>query len=167
MKNNKLNYLIVFIVFLLFTILSCSKQENGADLKVDKAAIKEVLNQYEIAANSGNFDLWISLWAEGGVRMEPGAPSISGVDQITEEIKPIFEQMKIDFKMTSVEEVRVFGDIGLSRGSYNVALTPKAGGDKIIAEPDGKALTIYERQSDGTWKILYDCFNSNISQMIE
>jgi ketosteroid isomerase-like protein len=41
-------------------------------------------------------------------------------------------------------------------------LTPKEGGDRIEAMPDGKALTLYERQSDGTWKIVCDCFNSNV-----
>jgi steroid delta-isomerase-like uncharacterized protein len=41
-------------------------------------------------------------------------------------------------------------------------MTPKAGGETIHAMRDGKALTLYERQSDGSWKIVYDCFNSNV-----
>lgn len=167
MKTQKSTYSIVLVLLVLFTTLSCSKQVSEADLEGDKTAIKEVLSQYEAAANSGNFDLWISLWADNGVRMPPGAPTREGIVQITEEMKPAFEQFTSNIKITSVEEVRVFGDIGLTRCSYNLSVTPKEGGDKIILEPDGKALTIYERQSDGTWKIAYDCFNTNITPVIE
>lgn len=160
----KLN--ISFTLFILFTlvcfIFSCKQQIQNVDVEEDIAAIKEILKKYEVAANAGDFDSWISLWTDDGVRMPSNGPSRSGVAQITEEMKPAFEQFTIDIKITSFEEARVFGDIGLSRCSYNLAITPKAGGDKIILEPDGKALTIYKKQLDGNWKIIYDCFNSNV-----
>lgn len=167
MKTQKSTYSVVLVLLVLFTTLSCSKQVSEADLEADKTAIKQVLSQYEAAANSGNFDLWISLWADDGVRMPPGALTKEGVAQITEEMKPLFEQMKFDIKITSVEEATVSGDIGLTRCSYNLSAIPKEGGAKIIIDPDGKALTLYRRQSDGTWKIAYDCFNTNITPVIE
>ena len=167
MKTQKSIYSVVLVLLVLFTTLSCSKQVSEADLEADKTAIKQVLSQYEAAANSGNFDLWISLWADDGVRMPPGALTKEGVAQITEEMEPLFEQMKFDIKITSVEEATVSGDIGLTRCSYNLSAIPKEGGDKIIIDPDGKALTLYRRQSDGTWKIAYDCFNTNITPVIE
>ena len=45
--------------------------------------------------------------------------------------------------------------------NYSLKATLKEGGDPLDVMPDGKALTLYERQSDGSWKIVYDCFNSN------
>lgn len=167
MKTQKYAFSIVFVLLLLLTTLSCSKKVSEADLEADKTAIKHVLNQYEAAANSGDFDLWISLWAPDGVRMPPDAPTRTNVVQITEELTPAFEQFTFEVNITSIEEVRVFGDIGLTRCSYNLSVTPKEGGDKILLEPDSKALTIYERQSDGTWKIIYDCDNSNIAPVSE
>ena len=152
-----------FIMFALVCfIFSCKRQIQNVDVEADIAAIKEVLNKYEVAINAGDFDSWISLWSDDGVRMPPNGPTRPGVAQITEEVKPVLEQFKANLKITSIEEARVFGDIGLTRCSYNFAVTPKAGGDKIIVEPDGKALTIYEKQLDGNWKIIYDCFNSNV-----
>ena len=167
MKTQKSAFSIVFVLLILFTTLSCSKKVSEADLEADKTAIKHVLSQYEAAANSGDFDLWISLWADDGVHMPPDAPTRKNVVQITEDMTPVFEQFKIEINITSIEEVRVFGDIGLTRCSYNSSVTPKEGGDKILLEPDAKALTIYERQSDGTWKIIYDCDNSNIAPISE
>jgi len=136
---------------------------KNVDITADILAVKKILEKWEVTINAGDFEGWISLWANDGVQMVHGVPSRSGVAQITTEMKPTFEQFIYSIKIVSIEEARVFGDIGLTRCRYNLTLTPKTGGDKIIAEPDGKALTIYQRQSDGEWKVIYDCFNSNVS----
>ncbi len=162
MKRLQISFTIIILFALFCFITSCKQQTQNVDVEEDIAALKEVLKKYAVAANAGDFDSWISLWADDGVRMPANAPSRSGIAQITEEMKPAFEQFTIDLKITSFEETKVFGDIGLTRCSYYFALTPNAGGDKIIAEPDGKALTIYQKQLDGNWKIIYDCMNSNI-----
>jgi ketosteroid isomerase-like protein len=167
MKKVKFHFPVALIVLLLITALSCSQQDKKADVEADKAAIKEVLNQYAITVNSGNFDLWISLWVNNGVQMPPGFPTRTGIAQITEGMKPSFDQMIFDIKITSVEEAKVYGNLGLTRCNYTLAVTPKEGGDKIIVMPDGKALTLYEKQPDDTWKIAYDCFNSNTPPNVE
>ena len=129
--------------------------------KSDITAIKEMLNQYAVGVNTGDFDLWISLWTDDGVQMPPDTPVRIGKEQIREGMKPAFDQMNLDIAIT-IEEAKVYGDFGLTRCRYTLKMTPKAGGETINAMPDGKALTLYERQSDGSWKIVYDCFNSNM-----
>ena len=47
--------------------MSRSLKKNEAGI----TAIKEVLNKYAVACNTGDFDLWISLWADDAVRMAP------------------------------------------------------------------------------------------------
>jgi uncharacterized protein (TIGR02246 family) len=125
------------------------------------AALKEVLNQYAVAINSGDFDLWISLWADDPIRMPPNAPANFGKEQIEKAVRPAFDAFDSDMTI-HIEEAKVYGELGLTRASYTLEMTPKAGGDEIVLEPDGKALTLYERQADGSWKIVYDCFNSNV-----
>ena len=129
--------------------------------KSDITAIKEMLNQYAVGANTGDFDLWMSLWTDDGVQMPPDTPARIGKEQIREGMKLAFDQMNLDIAIT-IEEAKVHGDLGLTRCRYTLKMTPKAGGETINAMPDGKALTLYERQSDGSWKIVYDCFNSNV-----
>ncbi len=158
------NILVVCGIIALFLfIYSCKKQDTEADI----AAIKDVLNQYVVACNTGDFDLWISLWADNGVQMPPDENSVIGKEQIRDANKPGFDQMNLDIAITSIENIKVYGDLGISHCNYTLAVTPKAGGEKIIAVPDGKALGVYERQSDGSWKILYDCFNSNVPRTVE
>ena len=129
--------------------------------KSDITAIKEVLNQYAIGVNTGDFDLWMSLWTDDGVQMPHDTPARIGKEQIREGMKPAFDQMNLHVAITT-EEAKVHGDLGLTRCRYTLKMTPKAGGETVNAMPDGKALTIYERQSDGSWKIVYDCYNSNM-----
>ncbi len=157
MKKALLGSAFLLIILLCFNT-SCEKRDVEADI----AAINEILNQYAVTCNTGDFDLWISLWADDGVQMPPGAPARIGKEQIREGMKPTFDQMNLYIAITSIEEPKVYGDLGLTRCTYTLKMTPKAGGETINAMPDGKALTLYERQSDGSWKIVYDCFNSNV-----
>ena len=112
----------------------------------DINAIKEVLGQYEASCNSGDFDLWISLWADNGIQMPPETPARIGKEQIREGMKPAFDQMNLEIAIHSIEGAEVHGDFGLTRCTYTLKLTPKAGGETINAMPDGKALTLYGRQ---------------------
>jgi len=165
----KLLMIIPLVVLLCFT-LNCQqlideateKAEPAVDIEADITAIKEVLNQYAIAGNTGDFNLFISLWADDGVQMPPDAPTVIGKERIREAMKPVFDQMTLEIAITNIEDAKVYGDLGLTRCNYTLDMTPKAGGETIHAMRDGKALTLYERQPDGSWKIVYDCFNSNV-----
>ena len=94
--------------------------------------------------------------------MPPDAPARIGKGQIREGMKPVFDQMNLDIAIASIEDAKVYGDLGLTRCGYRLDATPKSGGETIQVMRDGKALTLYERQSDGSWRIVYDCFNSNV-----
>jgi uncharacterized protein (TIGR02246 family) len=120
-----------------------------------------MLNRYALITNAGDWDRWISLWADGGVQMPPDAPARIGKEQIRAGMKPLFDQLDLDIVIHSIEDARVYGDLGFTRCIYTLKATPKAGGETIDAMPDGKALTLYARQPDGSWKIVYDCFNSS------
>ncbi len=130
--------------------------------KSDITALKEMLNQYAIGCNTGDFDLLISLWADDGVQMPPDVPARIGKEQIREAMKPSFDQMTLELINHSIDDAKVYGDFGLTRVTYSLKMTPKAGGETINTMSDGKALLLFERQSDGSWKIIYDCFYSNV-----
>ena len=132
------------------------------DKESDIAAVKDMLKKYMKGCNTGDFDFWMSLWADDGVQMPPDAPARVGKEQIRENMKPVFDQFNLNIEV-DIAEGKVYGDLGLTRCTYTLDLTPKAGGETIHAVPDNKALTLYARQSDGSWKIVYDCFNSNVS----
>ena len=144
------------------------KYQEGVNIGMDDernsdiTAIKETLSQYAVGFNTGDFDLWISLWSDDGVQMPPDTPVRIGKEQIREGMKPAFDKMNLEIAITSIDEAKVYGGLGLTRCTYTLKRTPKEGGETIDAMPDGKALTLYERQPDGSWRVVYDCFNSNV-----
>ena len=128
------------------------------DLKADIDAINKIYHQYATGISTGGLDLWMSIWINDGIRMEPDLPAITGKEQIRARMKSIFDMYK--FKMTiDVEEVEVFGDRAFSRGTYKYTMTPRKEGEPYANT--GKYLTILERQADGSWKFARDCFNNN------
>ena len=131
--------------------------------KEDEDLIKKTLLKYGNALNNNDFEGWLSIWAEDGVQLPPNTPARFGKQSISNGNKPGIDSNNWDFKLKGIDLVKVSGNIGVTICTYSVILSPKNGGEKIIAEPDGKALTIYEKQPDGTWKLLYDCFNTNIA----
>jgi uncharacterized protein (TIGR02246 family) len=131
-------------------------------VEADISAIKEVLNQYAIGCCNGDFDLWMSLWADDGTQMPPDAPARIGKEKIREGMKPGFDKMNMELTILSIEDAKIYGDLGLTRCVYTLKITPKSGGETISVMDPGKALTLYERQTEGNWKIAYDCFNSSV-----
>ncbi|MFB0554251.1 MAG: DUF4440 domain-containing protein, partial [Phycisphaerae bacterium] len=135
--------------------------KEKVDVEADLAAIEEVLNQYAVTANAGDFEGWLSLHADDVVKMPPDAPAIFGIEDLRANFKPAFESFDT-YCVIYPEETQVDGDMGLARGTYSISITPKGGGETIDVMKDGKYLTICKRQPDGTWKISHDCYNSNI-----
>ena len=159
-KSNWLLLTTILVITSAMLFFTFNYKMDVDSMENDITAIKEVLNQYAVGCNTGDFDLWISLWADDGVQMPPDTPARIGKEQIGEAAKPAFDKMNRDMTI-HIKETKVYGDLGLTRCTYTLKMTPKAGGNTITF-PEGKALTLYERQSDGSWKIKYDIFNSNV-----
>ena len=128
--------------------------------KADLAAIREKMKQFAIAINTGDLNGWISMWTEDGIQMPPGTPARIGKEQIRAGMKPAFDQFILKMEI-NYEELRTSGDLGFERGTFTETMIPRAGGE--TEKYNGKYLTILERQADGSWKVIRDCFNFDIS----
>jgi uncharacterized protein (TIGR02246 family) len=142
----------------LMAVIGCTSM-GGAQIKADEAALVAMGDKYVENVNSGDVDKYMTAWAENGIQMPPDAPAVFGKDNIKLAMIPVFDNFYTKMSINT-EETKVAGDWGYARGTYLFDLTPKAGGDPVHV--DGKFLTIYERQPDGSWLITRDCFNSNV-----
>ena len=131
-------------------------------METDVEAIKNVLKQYELACNNGDLDHYLSLWKDDGCQMPHDGPTRVGKEQIAEAVTPGFDSMTMKLTI-SIEDARVSGDMGVTRCSFTFLTTPKSGGETMEVIPMGKALTVYERQADGTWLIAFDCYNESLT----
>ena len=135
-------------------------------VEADIAAINECLDLYAVGLNTGDLELWLSLHTDDIAKMGPDAPAVFGNEALRAKMEPAFDNFTFEMALYP-EETQVSGDLGFARGNYTVSMTPKAGGETIISMPDGKYLTIYKRQADGSWKISHDCYNSNVPPAVE
>lgn len=152
-----LTTILVITSAILFFAFSCKTEADS--METDITAINELYDQYCLAANTGDLDLFISLWADDATRMDPDLPAIVGKENIRAHFKVPFEQFNTNVAIYGETEVHVSGDLAFSRGTYTLSLTPKEGGPTTYI--DGKWLDILKRQADGSWKIYIDCVNYN------
>lgn len=128
-----------------------------ADEDAVVAAIQEIWTNYSKAATSGDAALWLSLWDENGIQMPPDMPA-RPKKVLNEAMPKAFAAIKMHTMSITAEEITVMGDYAYCRGVYTSDRT--VGGQ--LLKIDGKFLTIFRRQPDGSWKIYRDCFNSNV-----
>jgi len=128
----------------------------------DEEEIRDRIYDYKNAISSNDFEGWLSLWAEDGIQMPPNTSPKIGIDHIRGANKGLFNDMIMNMEVIRFHAVEVFNDIGISLCEYSIESVPKTGGKKGTVMENGKALTIFKKHSDGSWKIQFDCFNSNI-----
>jgi uncharacterized protein (TIGR02246 family) len=141
-----------------------TKSESKTDVASDIAEIKKLEGLYDSSINNGNLDLWISLWTDDGISMPPNTPAVIGKKQIKAGIQSEFELYYTKIAC-SIEEIRVARDWAFVRGTYKQSITPKVGSKTI--KMNGKYISVYERQVDGSWKLARDCFNYNAPPIME
>jgi uncharacterized protein (TIGR02246 family) len=122
-------------------------------------AIDRTREEHVAAINSGDADAWAAAFSNDGVQMPPNAPANIGRDNIQAWSAGFLGAFRAEFSLAP-EEVQLAGaDWAFERGTYEISLTPKAGGEPI--QDVGKYITVYRRQPDDSWAMARDIWNSN------
>lgn len=90
--------------------------------------------------------------------MSPDNPPVVGKKTIYESNRPKFDIPTEKFTI-NIDDTVVGQDWGFARGTYSFVMAPEAGAQKLLFE--GKYLSIFKRQPDGSWKLYRHCFNFN------
>ncbi len=138
-------------------VVACGSTDSEEEVS---AAVEEIFDEYSASAMAGDADRWIALWTDDPVQLPPDAPAVTDWDTLYENTKAEFEIFAITEMEINVEEVQSAGDWAYARGNYTLTIEMKDGGD--IIPIDGKFMSILQQQSDGTWKLHRDAFNSNV-----
>jgi len=163
MKNH---ILLIPLFFLLCFTFSCQKQgkevakKPEVNVKSDIAAIKALLAEWVQLYNAGDFDKLMSVfYAENSMLMSPNESIRKGKDAIRLGYQKASELNKEHVDQSSAEEVRVSGDLATAWGIDTGTTKLSSGGEPI--KYNLKWLIVFERQSDGTWKCIYEMWNDN------
>jgi ketosteroid isomerase-like protein len=113
---------------------------------------------YIKAAIDGDVDALISLASDDIVVMSPNDTTVYG----KAEWKAWWEEYFQDFRIVALTEpdrdLTISGDFATEVSGYMLAIVPVKGGTRI--RDDGRFLTIWKRQPDGSWKMWQTMWNS-------
>lgn len=162
MGSMKRFYMLFAVAGLAILAAGCAAPAK-VDTSKDEAAIRAVFDNYCSALKAGDFEGWLALWDEGGVRLPPGGPMETSVAEIRRDLGGIADLKNVDYSMTiTTQEVLVFPaeGYGMARGLFREVFQERKPGSKAEIS-DGKFMTMFKKQPDGSWKIFRDSFNLN------
>jgi ketosteroid isomerase-like protein len=110
------------------------------------------------AVNGSNVDDVLAVWRTDGTLMPPHHAAVHGHAELRAYFADLFARRRMTFTFTA-SNVHVAGDIAFERLSFHAISTPVAGGESL--EDVGKGLHVFARESDGTWKLVLDIWNSD------
>ena len=124
-----------------------------------EASARQVVQDWAQACNTKHIDDLIELYAADATLIRSSVPPVRSLPAIREFLISLLEAGLGDVEMESLR-VEVLGEIALDLGRCKM-LVPIAMGKR--REERGKYLVVLVRQPTGTWKILADCWSSDLA----
>ena len=149
-------FMILLLVLVICFVSGCQQGEEMdegqvADVEADVEAIRKINEEYDSAHNAGDINRIVALYTDEAVRFPAAGPACIGKNAIRDELQQMFDQVTVELK-TVVDDIKVSGDLAFYRGAWEQTNTPKDGGEPL--KLSGNAITILQKQADGTWKII-------------
>jgi ketosteroid isomerase-like protein len=128
----------------------------GEFTDADRAAIERASERFVTAALGAQWDTVASLYSDNAVFMPPNEAAGEGRAAIRQHLGtfPPLQSFRFDR-----DHIDGSGDLAYVQGRYTMTFTTP---DGQTMEDRGKYIEIWERQSDGQWRITRDIFNSDL-----
>jgi len=126
----------------------------------DVAAIRAADESFGKAATAGDAAALTAFYASDAVLMPPGSPALKGSEEIGKFWNGMTSAVGGPFELRNTA-VQGRGDLAFSAGEYTATLTPKKAGAKPMPTEHGKYLGVLKKQPDGSWKLIYDTWNTD------
>ena len=124
-----------------------------------EASARQVVQDWAQACNTKHIDDLLELYAADATLIRSSVPPVRSLPAIREFLISLLEAGLGDVEMESLR-VEVMGEIAIDLGRCKM-LVPVAMGKR--REERGKYLIVLVRQSSGTWKIIADCWSSDMA----
>ena len=143
-----------FCLLAVAVLVGCATAGNPGDTR---ARILQLDAEWSEAAQTRDVDRVVSYWADDATVLPPGGPAIVGKAAIREFVAKSFENpsFRISWKTNDVV-VSPGGDFAYGIGANRVNVSAPDGTPVTI---DGKAVTIWRREPDRSWKCVVDIWN--------
>ena len=153
---------LLVLIFLAMGLFACNPTAEKpmsigtADIEAVTRAITEVESGYFSAINSGDAEGTSDVYVEGGMYLVANRPPVIGKDAIKALWEQRFDRFSYDLAFETVE-TRASDDWAVTRRTVTGTLTPREEGEPFQIDLNG--VTLYEEQTDGSWKRVWSIYN--------
>ena len=123
-----------------------------------RSAIEGTNAQFVAAANRGDTAAVAALYTADAVVLPPNAEMVRGRQGVKEFFDALIQQMGVPRLTLDTIQVDEVGDTACEVGAYTMKLQP-SGGEPV--SDNGKYVVVWKRQTDGSWKLAVDIWNTN------
>lgn len=128
----------------------------------DEKAVRAALDRAVEIMITGDIDAVGEIWADDVIVMLPGHPAIVGKEDVVGWYEDFLDTYALEYHEFLVEELEVLGDSAFDRVENTGRMIPRD--CDSCCEPiafDNKAIHLWSRQPDGSWRISRAIFNRN------
>jgi uncharacterized protein (TIGR02246 family) len=132
---------------------------KGEPMSRSEAAVRRLTQEWVLACNTRQLDELIELYAPDAVVLRSNLPPIRGAAAVREFF---YSALEAGLGEVAVDPLRVdvLGDLAHEVGRYS-ALVPGATGKR--REERGKYLWVFAKQASGDWKLVSECWSSDLT----
>lgn len=151
------------MILSVFFISAVQVKAQNPDLAQVKANIEKMNETYDKAFVEGDYTTMDSFFADDAISMPSYHPMVKGKDAIMESDKKDMGNSGTKYQSfkTTPTDVYGSGDLVYEVGTYDVSFTPA--NTTTAMNDHGKYLNIWQKQSDGSWKIKVETWNTDVS----
>jgi len=124
-----------------------------------RSAIEAANGKFVEAMNKGDTATAFMNYASDAVIMMSNEKPWRGRELMSKGFGGMMSMFAIKDMSFHTDDVMVDGDLAVETGEYKMTLVPKGGKEM---KDEGKYITVWKKQSDGSWKIVRDISNSSL-----
>lgn len=116
---------------------------------------------FSAAVAEGGSEAWVSWFAPDGAQIQPGQGEVRGHDAIRVLMSGLDDP---DFSLRWEPlraDIAASGDLGWTTGEY---VSEGKGPDGELRRGQGRYVSIWRKQADGSWKVVMDLGNPTASE---
>jgi uncharacterized protein (TIGR02246 family) len=149
MKYDLPQFLLLFLTFLVFAT-SISAASHSGDPKLDRA-IEKANSEFEVAIKSGDTATIVAPYMNDGIFIGFDGTCTKGKTEIEKMYRARVERIGLASSAKIIsKQLVVDGDLAYESGYGEISYVKEG----KTSTGGGRFLTVWQRQSDGEWKIL-------------
>lgn len=153
----------------LLSALGACAPSPSTPARPDPSAVRASLlaadEQFAAATAATGLEGWMAAFESTAIQMEPDQPFSPGLQSIRAAMAPAFADST--FKLTwrpTMAFASMAGDLGYTLGIWQSRHYTAQGAAQIST---GKYVTIWRKQADGSWKVVFDGGNPDSSPRLD